>query len=66
MIIVLLLAGRYAWQHGTRDIIASVSASGIIAAMLIVAWSIVHLRPQAGDERALKGEFSPSFASHRW
>ena len=56
MIIVLLLAGRYAWQHCAWDIIASVSSTGIIAAILIVGWRVVHLRPEAGDELVLKGE----------
>jgi hypothetical protein len=56
MIIVLLLAGRYAWQHCAWDIIAAVSSTGIIAAILIAGWRVVHLRPEQGDELVLKGE----------
>jgi hypothetical protein len=36
MVIVPLLAGRYAWQDCNGDIIAGVSVTGIIAAILIV------------------------------
>ncbi len=55
-IIVLLLAGRMAWQNCVWELMSSVSSAAIIIAVLIIGWRIIRLRPNAGDELMLKGE----------
>ncbi len=48
-IIVLLLAGRMAWQNCVWELMSSVSSAAIIIAVLIIGWRIIRLRPNAGD-----------------
>ena len=55
-LIVILLAGRIAWQNCMWEILSSVSSTAIIAAILIIGWRVVRLRPDSGDEITLKGE----------
>ena len=55
-VIVLLLAGRLAWQNCTWEILSSVSSAAIIAAILVIGWRVIRLRPESGDEITLKGE----------
>jgi hypothetical protein len=55
-IIVLLLAGRIAWQHCVWEIMSAVSSAAIIAAILIIGWPVIRTHPEAGDEILLRGE----------
>jgi hypothetical protein len=56
VVVVLLMAGRYAWQHCVWELLSSVSAAAVIASTLIIGWKIIRLRPEAGDEIILRGD----------
>lgn len=56
VIAVLLLAGRVAWQNCSWEIISGVSAAAIVAAIIIIGWRVIRMRPEAGDELVLRGE----------
>jgi hypothetical protein len=55
-LVVVLLAGRWAWQQCMWDILSSVSSTAIIIAILVIGWRVIRLRPESGDEITLKGE----------
>jgi hypothetical protein len=55
-VIVLLLAGRVAWQHCIWEIMSGVSSGAIIAGVLIIGWPVIRTHPEAGDEILLRGE----------
>jgi hypothetical protein len=55
-IIVLLMAGRMAWQNCIWEIMSAVSSAAIVAAILIVGWRVIRMRPDSGDELMLRGE----------
>ena len=55
-IVVLLLAGRVAWQNCIWEIMSGVSSAAIVASILIIGWRVIRLRPDAGDEFLLRGE----------
>ena len=55
-IIMLLLAGRMAWQNCMWELLSSVSAAAIIVAILILGWRVIRMHPNADDELMLKGE----------
>ena len=55
-VIVLLLAGRTAWQNCVWELLSIVSSAAIIVAILIIGWPIIRMRPEAGDQIMLKGE----------
>ena len=55
-LVVVLLAGRVAWQNCMWEILSSVSSAAIIAAILIIGWRVICLRPDSGDEITLRGE----------
>ena len=55
-LIVVLLAGRMAWQNCMWEILTSTSSAAIIGAILIIGWRVIRLRPESGDELTLKGE----------
>ncbi|MBM3344384.1 MAG: hypothetical protein FJY56_20065 [Betaproteobacteria bacterium] len=55
-VVVLLLAGRYAWQNCLWEIMSSITAAAIVAAIIIIGWSVIRMRPEAGDEIMLRGE----------
>ena len=55
-VVVLLLAGRMAWQNCMWEILSSVSSTAIIGAILIIGWRVIRMRPDSGDEIMLKGE----------
>jgi hypothetical protein len=55
-VVVLLLAGRMAWQNCVWEIMSSVSAAAIVAAILIIGWRVIRMQPDAGGEILLKGE----------
>lgn len=54
--VVLLLAGRFAWQTCSWEIMSSVSSAATIASVLIIGWPIIRTHPEAGDEILLRGE----------
>ncbi len=56
VVVVLLMAGRFAWQHCVWEILSSVSAAAVIASTLIIGWKILRMRPEAGDEITLRGD----------
>lgn len=62
VVVVLLMAGRFAWQHCTWELLSSVSAAAVIAATLIETWHILRLRPETGESITLSGK---SLASAR-
>jgi hypothetical protein len=55
-LVVLLLAGRIAWQNCVWEIMSSVTSAAIVAAILIMGWSVIRLQPESGDELTLKGD----------
>ena len=55
-LVVLLLAGRIAWQNCVWEIMSSVTAAAIVAAILIMGWRVIRLQPESGDELTLKGD----------
>lgn len=55
-VVVLLLAGRIAWQNCVWEIMSSVTSAAIVASILIIGWSVIRMRPEAGDELHLHGE----------
>jgi hypothetical protein len=55
-VVVLLMAGRVAWQNCIWEIMSAVSAAAIVAAILIIGWRVIRMRPNSGDELMLRGE----------
>jgi len=55
-LVVVLLAGRMAWQTCMWEILSSVSSTAIIVAILIIGWRVIRLRPESGDAITLNGE----------
>ena len=56
VVVVLLMAGRFAWQNCVWEILSSVSSAAVIASTLIIGWKVIRLRPEAGDEVTLRGD----------
>lgn len=56
VVVVLLMAGRFAWQNCVWELMSSVSAAAVIASTLIIGWKVIRLRPDQGDELTLRGE----------
>lgn len=56
VVVVLLMAGRYAWQHCTWELLSSVSAVAVIAATLIESWQILRTKPGGGESITLSGQ----------
>ncbi len=55
-IVVLLLAGRIAWQNCIWEIMSAISSAAIIASILIIGWPVIRTHPEAGDEILLRGD----------
>ena len=55
-VVVLLLAGRMAWQNCIWEIMSAVSSAAIVGAILIIGWKVIRMRPDSGDELMLRGE----------
>jgi hypothetical protein len=55
-VIVLLLAGRIAWENCTWEIMSGVSSAAIIGAILIIGWRIIRMDPKSGEEIHLHGD----------
>jgi hypothetical protein len=55
-VVVLLMAGRVAWQNCIWEIMSAVSAAAIVCAILILGWRVIRMRPDAGEEIMLQGE----------
>lgn len=56
VIVVLLMAGRYAWQNCSWELLSSVSAAAVILSTLILGWKVLRTRPEAGEEVSLRGD----------
>ena len=56
VVVVLLMAGRFAWQNCVWEMLASVSAAAVIASTLIIGWKVIRMKPDAGDELTLRGD----------
>ena len=56
VVVVLLMAGRFAWQNCAWDILSRVSAGAVLASTLIIGWDVIRKQPQANDEVVLRGE----------
>jgi hypothetical protein len=55
-VVVLLMAGRVAWQNCIWELMSAVSAAAIVGAILILGWRVIRMHPDAGDEIMLHGE----------
>ena len=53
-VILMILAGRYAWLHCEWGLIARISAIGVIIAILIEGWNILTAR-NTDDVALLRG-----------
>ncbi len=56
VVVVVLMAGRFAWQNCAWDILSRVSAGAVLVSTLIIGWNVLRTPPQAGDEVVLRGE----------
>ncbi len=56
VMVVLLMAGRFAWQNCAWELLASVSSAAVITSTLIIGWKVIRMRPENGDELTLRGE----------
>jgi len=56
IVILLLLAGRYAWKSCEWEWVSSVTAFAIIIATLIESWAILRARPDEGGTITLSGQ----------
>lgn len=56
VVVVLLMAGRFAWQNCVWELLSSVSAAAVIASTLIIGWKVIRMKPEAGDELILRGD----------
>lgn len=56
VVVVLLMAGRFAWQNCAWELLSSVSAAAVIASTLIISWKVIRMKPEAGDELILRGD----------
>ena len=60
VVVVLLMAGRFAWQNCAWELLASVSSAAVIASTLIIGWKVIRMRPEDGDELTLRGDMLSS------
>ena len=56
IVVVMLLAGRFAWQNCAWELLSSVSAAAVIAATLIESWHILRIKPDDGGSITLSGK----------
>jgi len=56
IVVVMLLAGRFAWQNCAWELLSSVSAAAVIAATLIESWHILRIKPDDGGTVTLSGK----------
>ena len=56
VVAVLLMAGRFAWQNCSWDILSRVSAGAVLLSTLIIGWNVLLSRPKPGDEIVLRGD----------
>jgi hypothetical protein len=56
VVVVLLMAGRFAWQNCAWEMLSSISAAAVIASTLIIGWKVIRMKPEAGDEIILRGD----------
>ncbi len=55
-VVVLLLAGRFAWQNCSWEVLSSISALAVVAAILIDSWKILKLKPGESSSITLTAE----------
>lgn len=55
-VVVLLLAGRVAWQTCEWEVLSSVSATAVILSTLILGWQILRFKPESPNEFRLSAE----------
>ena len=60
VIVVLLMAGRFAWQNCSWDILSRVSAAAVLLSTLIIGWNVIRKQPEANDEVVLRGDLLKS------
>ncbi len=46
VVVLLLTAGRFAWQNCAWELLASVSSAAVIASTLIIGWKVIRMRPK--------------------
>mgnify|MGYP003337321314 CR=1 FL=1 len=56
VMVVLLMAGRFAWQNCSWDILSRVSAMSVLIATLIIGWNVIRKQPETSDEVVLRGD----------
>jgi hypothetical protein len=56
VVVVVLMAGRFAWQNCAWDVLSRVSAGAVLVSTLIIGWNLLRKQPEAGDEVVLRGE----------
>lgn len=56
VVVVLLMAGRLAWQNCSWDILSRVSAVAVLASTLIIGWKIIFIKEGQAEEITLRGE----------
>ncbi|MDP2239432.1 MAG: hypothetical protein Q8K18_04620 [Burkholderiales bacterium] len=56
VVILLLLAGRHAWQNCQWEWISSIAAFAVIIATLIEGWGILRAKPTEGGTITLSGQ----------
>ncbi len=56
VVILLILAGRHAWQDCQWEWISSVGAVAVIVATLIEGWAILRAKPAEGGTITLSGQ----------
>jgi hypothetical protein len=56
VVVVLLMAGRFAWQNCAWDVLSRVSSGAVLASTLIIGWRVFRMNPDEGEEIMLRGE----------
>jgi hypothetical protein len=56
VVVVLLMAGRFAWQNCSWDILSRVSAAAVLASTLIIGWRVIFIKTGVNEEITLRGE----------
>ena len=56
VVVVLMMAGRFAWQNCAWDILSRVSAAAVLVSTLIIGWKVIRKPAEAGDEVVLRGD----------
>lgn len=56
VVIMLILAGRHAWQNCQWEWVSSIGAVAVIIATLIEGWNILRAKPAEGGSITISGQ----------